>query len=161
MSHPNHALLTQLYTAFQQLDAEGMARCYAEQAAFEDPVFTLHGRGEIVGMWSMLCEAVKQKGRDVWALEFSVRGADQQRGTAHWEPRYRFSATGRMVHNIIDAEFEFKDGLIARHRDQFSFWRWSRQALGPAGLLLGWTPLLKGKVRAQAQANLQRFLSAQ
>ena len=27
--------------------------------------------------------------------------------SAHWEPTYRFSATGRTVHNVIDAEFEF------------------------------------------------------
>lgn len=157
--HPNQTVLTTLYTAFQQLDAETMASCYAEQAEFQDPVFTLQGRREIAGMWSMLCEAVTQKGRDVWALEFSVAEADEKRGRAHWEPRYRFSATGRMVHNIIDAEFEFQDGKILRHRDQFSFWRWSRQALGPAGLLLGWTPLLAKKVRAQANANLQRYLA--
>ena len=52
------------------------------------------------------------------------------------------------------------DGLITRHRDRFDFWRWSRQALGPAGWLLGWTPLLRAKVRATAAGNLDRFLAA-
>nr|WP_225444620.1 nuclear transport factor 2 family protein [Pseudomarimonas arenosa] len=153
-------MLSALYTAFQRLDAPAMARCYAEDAEFQDPVFHLRGRREIGGMWAMLCDAVRQKGRDVWALEFSIGAADDLRGSAHWEPRYRFSATGRMVHNIIDAEFEFKDGLIQRHRDHFSFWRWSRQALGPIGLVLGWTPVLAGKVKSQAQANLQRYLAS-
>lgn len=49
-------------------------------------------------------------------------------------------------------------GLIARHRDRFDFWRWSRQALGLPGWLLGWTPFRRRKVRAQAAANLKRFL---
>ena len=80
--------------------------------------------------------------------------------SAHWEPTYLFSATGRVVHNITDAEFEFDDaGLITRHTDRFDFWRWARQALGAPGLLLGWTPLLRARVRTQAAANLKRFMA--
>jgi hypothetical protein len=45
------------------------------------------------------------------------------------------------VLNIIDAEYPFQAGRITAHRDHFSVWRWSSQALGPAGMLLGWTPL--------------------
>jgi hypothetical protein len=30
-----------------------------------------------------------------------------------------------------------KEGLIIEHRDHFELWRWSRQALGLKGLLLG------------------------
>ncbi|MCS5593468.1 MAG: hypothetical protein NZ730_02720 [Porticoccaceae bacterium] len=29
------------------------------------------------------------------------------------------------AYNAIDATFEFKDGRIFRHNDQFKFWRWS------------------------------------
>ena len=65
-----------------------------------------------------------------------------------------------MVHNIIEAKFEFDQaGLITRHRDSFDFWRWARQALGAPGMLLGWSPFLRGKVRAQAAANLKKFLA--
>ena len=63
------------------------------------------------------------------------------------------------MHNIIDAEFEFKDGKIFRHDDQFDFWRWSRQALGPAGLLLGWTPILRNKVQKTARKGLEDFIA--
>jgi SnoaL-like domain len=154
----SRATIERLYAAFTRLDAPAMAACYAENARFDDEAFSLTGRREIGGMWAMLCDAVQAKGRDVWRLEVS---AITER-SAHWEPTYRFSATGRMVHNIIDAEFEFDAaGLITRHRDRFDFWRWARQALGPAGLLLGWTPLLRSKVRTQAAANLKRYLSKQ
>ena len=148
------ATVERLYAAFAALDASAMRACYASDATFDDEVFSLRGRDEIGAMWGMLCEAVKAKGRDVWRID--VTGITDTR--AHWEPTYRFSATGRTVHNVIDAEFEFDGaGLIRRHRDRFDFWRWSRQALGLPGLLLGWTPLLRNKVRAQAANNLARF----
>ncbi|MGH8107282.1 MAG: nuclear transport factor 2 family protein [Arenimonas sp.] len=158
MSHANAELLKKFYSAFAVLDAETMASCYHEDAEFEDHVFSLRGKKEVVGMWTMLCTVVNEKGRDVWRLVFSDISADDSLGKAHWEAHYRFSATGRMVHNIIDAKIEFKDGLIFRHSDDFDFWRWSRQAIGPAGMLLGWSSFLKKKVRAQAAKNLAGFL---
>ena len=153
----SQSTIKRLYAAFAQLDAEAMAACYAPQASFDDEAFSLRGRAQVGAMWAMLCEAVNTKGRDVWKLEVS-QITDH---SAHWEPTYRFTATGRMVHNIIDAEFEFDSaGLITRHRDRFDFWRWARQALGTPGLLLGWTPLLRSKVRAQAAKNLARFMAS-
>ena len=62
------------------------------------------------------------------------------------------------MHNIIEAQFTFQDGLIHTHRDTFDFWRWSRQALGPAGVLLGWTPMLHNKVRREARRGLDAYL---
>ena len=145
-----------LYTAFARLDGEAMQKCYAKDASFQDEVFTLEGREQVGGMWRMLCGATKDKGRDVWRLETS----NITQNSAHWEAHYRFSATGRMVHNIVDASFEFTpDGLIRRHRDRFDFYRWSRQALGLPGLLLGWTPMLRGGIQRKAAQNLAAYLA--
>jgi len=149
--------IERLYAAFAKLDADAMAACYAPDAVFNDEAFSLRGRTQIGGMWAMLCDAVKAKGRDVWNIETR----DITGRSAHWEATYRFSATGRRVHNVIDAEFEFDSaGLIQRHRDRFDFWRWARQALGAPGLLLGWSPLLRAKVRAQAAKGLERFIAS-
>ncbi|MFM9900594.1 MAG: nuclear transport factor 2 family protein [Polaromonas sp.] len=161
--HPNQATLEKFYAAFAQLDADTMATCYAPDAQFDDEAFSLRGHREVTGMWHMLCAATlanKANGHDVWQLQASGLHADAAGGRAHWEARYRFSATGRLVHNKIDGVFAFDaHGLITHHHDRFNFWSWSRQALGPPGLLLGWTPFLKRKVRAQAAANLQKFLA--
>jgi hypothetical protein len=73
---------------------------------------------------------------------------------------YTFSATGRKVVNAVDSRFTFKDGLILDERDDFSFWKWSRQALGPAGLFLGWMPRLLQTVQEKAHGNLEKFLAA-
>ena len=46
---------------------------------------------------------------------------------------------------------------IRDSHDSFDLWRWSRQALGTKGLLLGWTPLVRNAVRAQALKGLRAF----
>lgn len=159
---PTQQAVHDFYAAFARLDAAAMAPAYHEAVRFDDEVFSLNGKQDTMAMWSMLCEAVMAKGRDVWRLEASAIEADATRGRAHWQAHYRFSATGRMVHNRIDASFEFApDGRILRHVDRFDFWAWSRQALGPTGLLLGWTPLLRTKVRQQAAAGLRRHQAQQ
>jgi len=151
----SRATIEKFYAAFARLDDATMRSCYAEDATFDDEAFSLRGRREVAGMWSMLCAATRAKGADVWKLE--VSGITEN--SAHWVAFYRFSATGRLVRNSIDAKFEFgPDGLIRRHVDHFDFWKWSRQALGAPGLLLGWTPMLRNKVKQQAAHNLRKFM---
>jgi ketosteroid isomerase-like protein len=155
--HPNASLLRRFYAAFAALDAATMQACYAPDARFRDEAFVLDGAEQVGAMWHMLCDAARAQGGEVWRLDASAIEADAERGRAHWEAHYRFSATGRRVHNVIEAEFGFRDGLIRSHTDRFPFWRWSRQALGAPGWLLGWTPWLQGKVRSQASRNLARY----
>jgi hypothetical protein len=150
--------LAAFYAAFRELDAASMRAAYAPAARFQDPVFRLAGRDEIGAMWSMLCEATARNGRDVWRLDVGEIVADASYGRARWEAHYRFPATGRMVRNVVEAGFSFDaGGRILTHRDRFDFWRWSRQALGPAGWALGWTPWLRRRVRRQARERLAAY----
>lgn len=151
--HPNAALIERFYAAFAARDAAGMRACYHPDVVFSDPVFGELRGAEAGAMWTMLLE----RGKD---LQVTVSGieADDLRGRAHWDARYTFSQTRRPVLNRIDAEFEFRDGLISRHTDRFDFWKWARQALGPAGLVLGWSPILRNKVRATARAGLEKYM---
>ena len=147
------ARIESFYAAFAKKDARAMGACYGDDVRFSDPVFLgLVGR-EARGMWAMLCERAK----DLDVKVRDVRG-DATSGRAHWTARYTFQATGRFVVNEIDATFVFRDGLIVEHTDVFDFWRWSRQALGPTGLLLGWSPLVRNKVRHAARAGLDAYL---
>lgn len=149
--HPHAQLIERFYAAFARRDWAGMATCYHPEVHFSDEAFDLHGADAGL-MWRMLVTS----GRDL-TLEFRDISADERSGRAHWDARYTFSATGRKVLNRIDASFEFRDGLIVRHVDRFDFWTWSRDALGMPGLLLGWSSLLRSKVRAQAAKNLAAF----
>ena len=104
-------------------------------------------------MWRMLCE----RGTDL-ELEASRIVTNATNGSAHWEAHYTFGATGRHVHNVIDASFTFEGGLIARHTDRFDLYRWARQALGLKGALLGWSPPVQNAIRRQAARSLDSFM---
>ena len=158
--HANQRLLNQFYAAFARLDAEAMANCYAPDVRFEDEVFSLHGHEEVAGMWRMLCAATCKTSADVWKLHASGVEAGAISGHARWVADYRFGATGRRIHNVIDSAFKFSpQGLILRQHDKYDLWAWSRQAMGASGLLLGWTPFMRRKIRAQAATNLEKFIA--
>jgi hypothetical protein len=90
-------------------------------------------------------------------VELAEQEADADSGSARWIARYTFTSTGRPVVNEVRARFRFSGGRIVEHIDSFSFWRWSRQALGLIGALLGWAPPLRTSVRRRARADLARF----
>jgi ketosteroid isomerase-like protein len=154
MAHPNNELIQRFYEAFARHDGDTMAACYAPGARFSDPVFTDLRDEEPGAMWRMLTGRAEDL--EVKLVEHQ---ADDERGSAHWLADYTFR-TGRKVHNDIRAEFRFANGLIAEHHDSFSFYAWARQALGPVGLALGWTPIVRGKVQQEARAGLDEFLRA-
>jgi ketosteroid isomerase-like protein len=152
--HPNAELLAGFYGAFAARDGAAMAGAYHPDARFSDPVFTDLRGAEVGAMWKMLCS----RAADL-RVEASHITATEGSGSAHWEAWYTFSKTGRPVHNVIEATFEFKEGKILLHRDSFDFHRWAGMALGPVGLLLGWAPMIRNAVRREARAGLEKFMA--
>lgn len=144
----NDDVITRLYTAFHGRDGDAMAACYAPDATFSDPVFRDLRGADVGDMWRMLCGS---------AADLEVTFDSVTADSAHWVATYTFTGTGRQVINDVRARFVIADGLIAEHHDSFDFWKWSRQALGPMGLALGWTPILQGKVTAQAMSGLRAY----
>ena len=57
--------------------------------------------------------------------------------------------------------FSNKRGRIIQHRDIFSFWKWSFMALGPIGLVLGWSPIIRKKVQQRAFRGLDKFIRSE
>ena len=151
----NKALIQRFYDAFSKGDGHAMATCYAPDVHFSDPVFPDLRGPRAEAMWQMLLEAPGEL-----RLELLEHDADETSGTAHWRAHYVFSQTGRPVVNDVHARFTFRDGLISEHDDKFNFHRWSRQALGLPGLLLGWTPILRSAVRRKAAARLDEHTGA-
>ena len=149
----NEATIRKLYAGLDTHDGEAMASCYTTDASFSDPVFPDLTGAQAGDMWRMLTA----RATDL-SVELPEAKADAEAGAARWIASYTFGATGRHVVNRVRSDFRFDDvGLITEQRDDFPFWRWSRQALGPAGLVLGWTPMLRSKLRSSAAAELARF----
>lgn len=154
MNHPENSTLIQtFYTAFQQRDYTTMSSCYHDDITFSDPVFTYLEGKRARAMWHMLCE----RGEDL-QISFSNIQANESHGLARWEATYTFS-TGRKVHNVVEAEFQFQDGKIISHQDTFNLWKWTRMALGLSGVLLGWSLAVKNKVRSTAVKSLNAFIA--
>lgn len=145
--------LERFYSAFAQRDWSTMGACYADDARFSDPVFPDLDANGVRAMWKMLLSS----GTDL-RLTYRVVEESATAGVCEWEAFYTFRSTGRHVHNIIRSEFRLRDGRILEQRDRFALWRWSRQALGISGWLLGWSPIVRNKVRAAAAANLGKAM---
>jgi hypothetical protein len=92
-------------------------------------------------------------------VEFKNISANEKTGSVEWIACYIFSVTGSNVVNRIKSNFVFEQGKIIKHIDHFNFYDWAKQALGASGLLLGWTPFVKNKVRKVAMKNLQDYMN--
>ncbi|OYU81249.1 MAG: limonene-1,2-epoxide hydrolase [Flavobacterium sp. BFFFF1] len=154
--NPHEQLIEEFYAAFASNNPDTMSSCYHSEVIFQDPAFGVLKGKDVSDMWHMLIE--RSKGN--LEIEFSDIHAERNFGSAKWIAKYTFSSTQRKVTNRISSQFEFKDGLILRHTDHFDIWKWSQQALGLKGLLLGWTGFLQKKVQQQAIHSLRKFQSA-
>jgi ketosteroid isomerase-like protein len=153
--HPHQQLIENFYTAFNKRDAPAMISCYHEEVTFYDPVFENLNAAEVAAMWTMLCKNAKD-----FSVGYSNVEAGNEYGSCVWVATYTFSATGRKVINRVTAHFKFHEGRIIEHMDSFDLWKWSRQALGFKGLLLGWSGFVINKVRKSAKSNLKKFMGA-
>ena len=146
-------ILIKFYTAFASADSATMCECYHSKIEFRDPVFGLLKENDVCQMWKMLIE----RSRDNIKIEFSDIKADDYIGSAHLVATYNFSKTNRKVINVIQAQFQFKDGLIIKHTDDFDIWKWSKQAFGFTGYLLGWTGVFQKKLQQKALLSLKIY----
>jgi ketosteroid isomerase-like protein len=146
----NAEMIRDLYDALDRHDGEAMAQLYDPDGRFHDPAFGELTGAEAGDMWRMLTG----RSEDL-KVELAEHEANGDAGTAHWIATYTFRG-GRHVVNDVHAKFRFRDGKIAEHDDSFSFWRWARQALGPAGLVLGLPPM-SALVQRRAREDLAKF----
>jgi len=151
----NQHLIEEFYAGFAEGNAKTMASCYHKDIQFQDPAFGKLEGQDVLDMWEMLIE--KSKGN--LKIEFSDVNADALSGSARWVATYNFSKTNRTVVNAIQASFVFKDGLIIKHTDDFDIWKWSKQALGMPGYLLGWTSFMQQKIQKTALHSLRSYQS--
>jgi hypothetical protein len=149
----NEQTIHRFYSAFQKLDYTTMQSCYHPEAIFNDPVFGLLDAEDTKLMWEMLCKRAKD-----FSLVYSdIQILDEEYTTTQWMATYTFGKTGRRVVNRIKAHMKFKDGLIIEHTDAFDLYRWSRQAIGIMGFLMGWTNFFQNKIRKQARIGFDAY----
>lgn len=151
---PNESLIYNFYTAFINRDYPTMQNSYTDDATFSDPVFQHLNATEVRCMWEMFCKRANDMD-----LSFTIDKVTENEVIANWIPRYTFSATGKFVENHITSTFTIRDNKIVSHIDHFDIYKWSRQAFGVSGMLLGWTNFMQTKIRTKALGNLHKFMA--
>ncbi len=150
----NEQLINNFYTAFQELNYHKMNACYSSEIVFFDPVFDLLQAHEVNAMWEMLCKNAK----DFSIVYGNIQSIDTEYYTCDWTATYTFSKTGRRVVNNVRAHMKMAEGKIIEHSDGFSLHKWSSQALGFSGWLLGWNSFFQKKIKNNARKTLLKFM---
>jgi ketosteroid isomerase-like protein len=149
----NEQIIETFYQSFSNADTEGMINCYHQNIQFQDPAFGSLKGDDVGNMWRMLIARSKNKIN----ISFNNVRATEKTGDANWTAEYIFSQTGRKVINRVSAQFEFQDGKIIKHTDHFNFWKWTQQALGWKGYLLGWTSFMQNKIQERSKKLLNAY----
>lgn len=147
-------ILNSFYEAFARGDADAMLQHYHPEVVFEDPAFGILKGAKAHAMWRMLL--ARSSGN--LKIQYEVLQASKDSGQVHWVATYPYGPKKRPVINKVQATFILKDDKIIKHTDNFNFWKWTRQALGLPGYLLGWTLFLKNKVRKMTNTLLEDFM---
>ncbi len=150
----NKQIVERFYTSFAKLDATAMNNCYSDDIVFFDPVFGLLKNEEAKSMWKMLCKNAK----GFSLTHGNIVSLDDEYVTCDWVATYLFSATGKQVVNKVKANMRLQDGKIIEHSDAFSVHKWSKQAFGIIGVLLGWNSIFQNKIKNTTKKNLLVFM---
>ncbi|MBL4708955.1 MAG: nuclear transport factor 2 family protein [Flavobacteriales bacterium] len=148
--------IEQFYTAFSAGDLKEMLNCYHDEIVFEDPAFGQLKGVRAKAMWQMLLSRREKSGL---TLQFSLDQNSDNKAT--WIATYNYGPKKRKVVNSISAQFKFKDEKIIQHTDSFDLWKWTQQALGTSGYLLGWSNFMKQKIQKTTHKALDQFIAKQ
>ena len=149
----NKELITKFYDSFAKGDIESMIDCYHDDIVFQDPAFgTL--KGEMAkNMWRMLLTR-REATTKITCTQVTET---TEGGTAQWVASYIYGPKKRKVVNHVSAQMAISDEKITIHTDNFDMWKWTQQALGTTGYLLGWTSFMKGKIQHKLNTMLTKF----
>ena len=150
----NSELIRNFYQSFTDGNAKGMIACYHKDVTFQDPVFGRLEGEEALKMWEMLLS----RRSDSTKMSFDNVETTIDGGTASWTAEYVYGEKKRNVINKVSARFVIKNGKIIEHIDSFDLWKWTQQAMGPVGYLLGWTPFMKAKIQKTTKQQLDAFI---
>ncbi|MGZ8212937.1 MAG: nuclear transport factor 2 family protein [Methylosarcina sp.] len=153
--HPNEQLLTKLFQAINAHKDQDIADCYSnvQKTYFQDIAFKLHSKAQIHAMWDMICSS-NDKGESDLKVSVQELTANDSTARAVTLFDYTFRDTGLPVHNKITSQFEFKDGLIFKQKDDCDPVCWANQAFGGInGFIAGHVEFIR---RSKAMSKLRK-----
>lgn len=125
---------------------------YHKNVVYDDVGFGKQKGENAKAVWQFLIENVDKNA----VITFSNIQTFATTGQVNWSTTYYFGK--RKIKNNITATFRFQDDKIIYHKDDYSLWKWSQQAFGILGYLIGWSPVFHWLIRWQMQQNLRTFI---
>lgn len=147
--HPHEELLRTFLARLAAHDAAGMSHCYHPDVFYTNPLVPRARGAQAAEAWELAFAELADL-----RVQLVDACADADGGVAHWLASYTFR--GRRVTHPVRSMFAFRQGLVCRHYDHFSLWRWCARALGPAGAALGWFGPYRWAVRQVVARRLER-----
>lgn len=143
------------YNAFSNHNSSEMINLYHEDVIFSDPAFGILKGDRAKKMWDMLLSNDQSN----LTIQYQIIESSDHDATIKWIAKYRFGPSKRSVVNHVTARLKIDKGKIVEHQDSFNLWKWSKQALGISGLLLGWTSFMRNKIQQKTNHTLDKFIN--
>lgn len=144
----------QFYGALTNHNSSEMIKLYHDDVIFTDPAFGMLQGIRAKKMWEMLLANSKSD----LNIQYEILDSSNEQATVSWIAKYKFGPQRRLVENHVIASLKIKQGKIVEHHDTFNMWKWSSQALGLSGRLLGWTGFMKKKVQLKTNRALDKYM---
>ncbi len=147
-------IITEFYNNFSEGNAQGMTQYYHKDIVFNDPIFGTLKKERAFKMWEMLLSKKSEH------TTISFDNIIEKEGfiTVNWTATYLFGPQQRKVVNNVLATFRFQENKIIEHSDSFDLWKWTRQALGTSGYLMGWSSFMQKKIQHKMELQLDDFI---
>ena len=149
-----NSVLNEFFIAFTNHDVETMLSYYHKDIIYDDIGFGKQKGENAKAVWYFLLGKVDKNA----VITFSNIQITKNKGQVNWTTKYTFGK--RKIINQVTATFHFKDGKIIYHKDDYSLWKWSQQAFGIVGYLIGWSWLFSWFIRWQMQQLLRNFIKS-
>lgn len=149
LSQTASAVVNRFFESYQRSDWQSMARCYHDKASFSDPIYPDLREENIVYLW--FSRLSKHQSID---LQYRVVFADERKAQVEWTAISPFNGKAVKIEGL--STFALWDETIVRHVDEFSFVKWSRQAQGLKGWLLGGSRFYQARVQRSARSQLEQ-----
>ncbi|MFA5899664.1 MAG: nuclear transport factor 2 family protein [Hyphomicrobium sp.] len=135
-----------LFLALRRRDATGVAACYDQDAVFSSPIIGDVRGADVEALWRAIFAATCDS-----TLSFTIVDLGLTSARVEGIAKYSLLASGRSVTSRFNSALHIRDLRVMQHDDNFDAWAWASMALGPTGLLLGWSKAWRRRMVANTR----------
>lgn len=150
----NKEVVEDFFRGFDDLDAERMISCLADDIVYNDPIYGILNGEDVRSLWKMRCKDLS--GLSLEIIEF--KELDHEYATCKWRSSFFSKSAARQVDMVVTSFMKLRNGKIAEHSDAYKLSDWLAKAYGVTGVFLGWTGWMKKREQKKFHGLLEKFI---